>query len=111
VKVRPLRNLVYVERIRPEATPGGILIPQTFDHKHSARLKTAATPDYFPARVLAVGPQVRDLKEDDHVFVWTYAEGDGSKLFTGDAEGALGKDRMFVAWPNDFVCAQDMVTG
>ena len=101
--VRPLRNLVYVERLRPKTTDGGIHIPETFEAKHSARLKTAATPDYFPAKILSIGPLVRELLPGDTVLVYTYAEGDGKKLYTGENVGE--RDRMFVHYPDDFVCA------
>jgi hypothetical protein len=62
----------------------------------------AATRDYFPAEVLAVGPEVRELKSGDHVLVHTWAEGDGSKLYTGDSLGE--KDRLILK-PNDILCA------
>jgi hypothetical protein len=101
--VRPLRDLVYVERLRPKITPGGIHIPETFEAKHSARLKTAATPDYFPAKVLSVGPLVRELVPGDTVLVHTYAEGDGKTLYTGENVGE--RDRLLVRYPDDFVCA------
>jgi co-chaperonin GroES (HSP10) len=93
--VRPLGNRLYVERVKRERTEGGIIIPETFDTKFSARLKHAAVPDYFLARVLAKGEEVReDIDVGALTYVWTYAEGDGSKLWTGDDSGEKG--RMFI---------------
>ncbi len=107
--IRPLRDLLYVEKIRPTHSPGGLLhLPSTFragKGGHSAREKMNATADHFPAKVLAVGPQVREVKPGDTVLVWTFAEGDGSKLWTGDSVGE--KDRLFIK-PDDIVCAQDV---
>lgn len=110
-RVRPLRNLVYVERVKHEKTPGGIVIPETFEAKHSARLKMMAKSEYFEAKVLAVGPDVRDLQPDDHTYVFTFADGDGSKLYTGTSVDGKREDtarRMFVEYPDDFVCAVDL---
>lgn len=87
-KLRPTRNNVYVEKIALETTKGGIVLPIFGAFMgHSARKKTAATPDYFKARVLAVGPEVRDIVEGDEVIIHTYAEGGGTKLFTGENVG------------------------
>lgn len=102
--VRPLRNLVYIEKIRRTRTGGGILLPLFGAFMgHSAKKKMAATPDYFPARVLATGPDVRELVPGDEVLVYTFAEGDGSKLYTGENVGE--RERMMVMYPNDILCA------
>jgi hypothetical protein len=42
------------------------------------------------------------LNQGDEILVWTYAAGDGSKLYTGDSVGE--KDKMFVRM-DDVVCA------
>lgn len=104
--VRPLRNLVYVEKIVRERAAGGLWVPSTFKagkHGHSARLKMAATPDYFPARVLSCGPDVREIAPGDEVLVYTFAEGDGTKLYTGENVGEA--KRMVIMYPNDILCA------
>ena len=106
--LRPLRDQVYIERIRPTESPGGILFPQAFKAGkggHDVRLKMAAVPDYFPAKVLALGPDVRpgELSEGDEILVFAYAEGDGKKLWTG--EGAGERDKMFIKYPDDILCA------
>lgn len=96
--IRPLRDQLYVQRIRPTQTEGGILLPETFKAGKSglsARQKMNAVPDFFLAKVLAVGPEERSgLQPGDHTFVWSYADGDGSKLFTGENVGE--KDKLFI---------------
>lgn len=96
--IRPIGAKMYVERIRPKKTEGGLHIPETFKagkNGLSARERMNGIPDYFLARVLAVGPEERSgLQPGDHTFVWSYASGDGSKLYTGDSVGE--KDRMFI---------------
>ena len=109
--VRPLRNLVLVERVEKRVTDGGIVIPETFDAKHSPRLKMLAKADYFEVEVKACGPEVRDLKPGDHAYVFTFAEGDGTTLYTGTSDTGARADqakRLFVKWPQDFVCAIDL---
>ncbi len=109
----PIRDWLYVERIRETVTPGGILIPESFragKSGHSARLKMEAVRDYFLARVVATGPdvaksEVSGLEQGDHAFVWSYADGDGSKLFTGETVGE--KDHLFIK-PKDVLCAVDL---
>lgn len=111
MSVRPLRNLVYVERIKREMTAGGLHIPQTFvcgKHGHAAGTRIQATPDYFEAEVLAIGPDVRELEPGDRCYVFTFADGDGSNLYTGTSDDGRRADkarRMFVKYPDDFVCA------
>jgi len=101
--VKPLRNLVYVEKIRRTRSGGGIEIPIFGAFcGHSAKKKMAATPDYFPARVLAIGPDVKEIAPGDEVLVETFAEGDGSKLYTGENIGE--QDRLMVMYPNDVLC-------
>lgn len=102
--VKPLGSRVYVERIHETETRGGLIIPQTFKARGPGQ-KVGAVPDYFRARVLAVGPDVRELTEGDEVLVYTYAEGDGSKLYSGETDGS--RDKMLVRYPDDLVCAID----
>lgn len=109
--VRPLRNLVLVERVEKDESPGGIVLPKTFEARHSPRLKMLAKPDYFEAEVIACGPDVRELKPGDHTLVFTFADGDGSTLYTGQSDNgrrADGAKRLFVKYPDDFVCAVDL---
>lgn len=104
--IRPLGVQMYVEKIRPLISDGGIHLPESFDHKFSAKKKFDAIPDYFIAKVLAVGPDERSgLQPGDHTLVWTYAEGDGSKMWTGVSVGE--KNRFFIkgtAGPHDEKC-------
>lgn len=102
--LKPLRNLMHIERVVREKTPGGIFIPQTFDHANRPSLKFGAMRDYFEAKVLAVGPEVRDVEPGDHVLVWTFADGDGRQLFTGEGDD----NRLLVRYPDDLVCAVDV---
>ena len=93
--IRPLRDQLYVQRVRPTQTEGGIVLPATFNYRFSARQKMNAVPDYFLAKVLAVGPEERSgLQPGDHTFVWSYADGDGSKLYVGESVGE--RDRLFI---------------
>ena len=111
--IRPLRNLVYVEKIRETVSKGGIHLPQTFragKNGHSVREKMNAVADVFRAKVLAVGPEVRGLSEGDECMVYTFAEGDGSTLWTGTSDDGKRADkaqRLFVRYPDDIVCAVD----
>lgn len=103
--MKPLGSRLYVERIRPAVTPGGIHLPETFKagkHGSSARQKVNAIEDTFRATVLAIGPDVRELSPGDIVVVFSFAEGDGSKLYTGESVGEKG--RMFIGL-DDVVCA------
>lgn len=105
--IRPLRDQLYVQRIRETASAGGIILPETFKagkNGFSARQKMNAVPDHYRARVLATGPDVRELAQGDEVLVWSYADGDGSKLYTG--EGVGEKDKLFIKM-DDVVCAID----
>ncbi len=111
--VVPIRDWLYVERIKETKTTGGILLPETFKAGKSglsARQKMNAIKDHFLVKVLATGPEVQKseasgLFQGDHALVWSYAEGDGSKLFTGETGGE--KDRLFIK-PGDVVCAVDL---
>ncbi len=111
--ISPIRDWLYVERQRQKVTPGGILLPDTFKagkSGFSARQKMNAVADYFLAKVIATGPEVSKsevagLGQDDHCFVWSYADGDGSKLFVGESVGE--RDRIFVK-PKDILCAVDL---
>jgi hypothetical protein len=107
--VRPLRDLVYVEKIVQTHSPSGLIeLPGTFragKGGHSARLKMGAVQDTFHARVLSIGPNVRELSPGDEVLVFTFAEGDGSTLWTGENVGE--RNRMMVKYPDDILCALD----
>ena len=95
--IRPLRDQLYVQRIRATQTEGGILLPASFSpqKKFGARERMNSVPDYFLAKVLAVGPEERSgLQPGDHTYVWSYADGDGSKLYTGESVGE--KDKLFI---------------
>lgn len=110
--VLPCGTWIYVERIRKTETDGGILIPATFDHKHSARRRLGAVADHFLVRVLATGPEVArseaaGLEQGDHALVYSYAEqmDDAHRgLWTGESTGE--RDRLFIR-PGDVVCAVD----
>jgi len=96
--VTPLRDLVLVEALdvgRETVTAGGIIIPATTQ----SRAKTKS--DLWRGRVLAVGPKVRDLSPGDDVIVHTWADGDGSKLYSGEN---VGGHRQFIR-EGDIACA------
>lgn len=111
--VVPIGSWIYVERIREKVSSGGIHLPETFRAGKSglsARERINAIRDHFLVRVLATGPDVQKseaagLFQGDHALIWSYAEGDGSKLYTGESVGE--KDRLFIK-PNDVVCAVDL---
>jgi co-chaperonin GroES (HSP10) len=110
--LRPLRNLVLVERILDEGhvrdergdevTAGGIIVPQ--DYKARGCQKAVRKADHFRARVIAVGPKVTDPLVVPGAIVpiltWS-AEADGTRrgLYTGVD---YTKDQLFVEWPDDF---------
>lgn len=100
-QIKPLRDFLLVERLEghgvERVTKGGIVIPAT----NEARAKTKN--DYFRARVIAVGPDVKDPPnpETEHVLVYTWA-GDET-LYTGIH---AGRNRLFIR-PDDIVCAVD----
>ena len=108
----PLGDWIYVERVREAVSKGGIFLPQTFKAGrtgHSASAKINAVPDTFTALVLATGPDVQKseasgLHQGDHAFVHAYADGDGTRLWTGEDCGE--RDRMFIK-PKDVICAVD----
>lgn len=82
--VSPLRDLLFVETLdmgRETVTEGGIIIPAT----QGARARTKS--DLWRGRVLAVGPLVRDVEPGEDVIVHTWADGDGSKLYSGESVG------------------------
>ncbi len=111
--VVPIGTWIYVERIPEKVSPGGIHIPETFRAGKSglsARERINSIKDHFLVRVLATGPEVQKseahgLFQGDHALVWSYAAGDGSKLYTGESVGE--KHRLFIK-PNDVVCAVDL---
>ncbi len=111
--VSPIRDVLYVERLRPKRTPGGILLPEAFRAGKSglsARERINSIPDLFLVRVLATGPEVQKseahgLFQGDHALVWSYAAGDGSKLYTGESSDE--KDRLFIK-PNDIATAVEL---
>lgn len=93
---------LYIEKIVELKTAGGLHIPQTFDHGHSVRQKFAAVKDTFRAIVLSVGDRVKErIHQFDEIIVYTFAEGDGSKLYTGENVGE--QRRMFIK-AKDVVC-------
>lgn len=97
---RPTKDRILVERLdmgRERTTKGGIVLPATL----GAKAKTKA--DMWRGKVLAVGPDVRELTPGDHVLVHTWAEGDGSTLYTGVG---LGAHRVLIR-PDDVICAVD----
>lgn len=80
---------------RERTTKGGIVIPATT----GAKIRTRS--DVWRGRVLAKGPDAPpDLEVGEDVLAYTYAGGDGSKLYSGDA---VGGHRLFVR-PDDIVC-------
>ena len=105
----PLRVLkahgewLYVEKIIPEKTESGLLfIPSTADYKKNPRLRFANIDNTFRARVLSVGSRVSEpIYQGDEIVVWTFAEGDGSRLYTGENVGE--KRKMFIK-QSDVVC-------
>lgn len=84
--IRPLGDRILVKRTSghgvEEVTPGGIILPAT--REKSVRTK----PDYFRARVEAVGPEAEralpDLAVGEEVLVYTYS-GDAETVWTGTA--------------------------
>jgi co-chaperonin GroES (HSP10) len=102
-RVCPLRDLVYVERVRQETSEGGIVLIQDYKARRGKRLTMQAQPDMWRGRVLAVGPKVPDLLEGHEVLVYNWADDPGQQLFTGVSAGE--KDRVFVRYPDDLVCA------
>lgn len=96
--IRPLRAQMYVERVVETHWRDTIIIkPETFAQtkRFSAREKFNAIPDYYLAKVLAVGPEERSgLQPGDHTMVWSYADGDGSVLYSGKSVGERG--RLFI---------------
>lgn len=104
-RIKPTREKIYIQRLREEQSSGGILFPSCFKagkNGFSAREKINAVPDTFYARVLAVGPEVRELAPGDEVIVYSYAAGDGKQLWTGTSVGE--RDKIFID-PDDVVCA------
>lgn len=114
--LRPLRDLIQVERLPDlgrtrdgdgnEVTATGIIIPQDYKARGSAKAVNKA--DYFRARVLAVGPKVRDVAAGDEVLVLTWgASPDGSRrsLYVG----IDGPDGTLFVTPDDLVCGVNAV--
>lgn len=105
--IRPLKDNILIENLdqgRETVTKGGIILPATLQ----ARAKTKA--DLFRAKVVAKGPDApRELEIGSHVLVHTWADGDGSKLYTGENAGT---HQRFIK-PDDIVCevAADAVVG
>lgn len=100
--LRPLRNLVLVERITEKVSAGGIHFPE--DYKARASAKAVNKADSFRARIVAVGPKVSDplIAPGAEVPILTWAENaDGTRrgLYTG-IDGPDGL--LFVKWPEDF---------
>lgn len=101
--LQPLRDRIIVTRLEGHGietiSPGGIVIPATVEK--SVRTK----PDYFRARVDALGPEAErayagDLKAGDEVLVYTYS-GTEASVFTGSD---LGEKRLVIG-PDDILGA------
>ncbi len=103
-RLSPLRDLVHVRRVYPKTSAGGVILLHHFRAKNSPRLTLGAQGDYWPAIVLAVGPQTRDLAAGDRVLVYNFADDTGSKLglYAGTK---LGDDEYLVGFERDIVCA------
>lgn len=82
---------------REHVTPGGIVIPATT----GSRAKTKS--DLWRGRVLAVGPEVKEIAPGQDVIVHTWADGDGSKLYSGEG---VGGHRSFIKQA-DIVCVAE----
>lgn len=104
--IRPLHDRIYIQKLRVAESKGGIIFPETFKlrKQFSARERLNSVPDLFHAIVLACGPDVRELAQGDEIIVYSFADSDGSKMYTGESVGE--KDRMFIG-PDDVVCAVD----
>lgn len=112
MSLRPLRNLVLVERMPDlgrtlnaageEVTSCGIIVPR--DYKARGSQKAVNKADQFRARVLAVGPEVVDplVAPGAEVLIMTWAaECDGTRR--GMYTGVDYRDgQLFVKWPEDF---------
>lgn len=103
VPITPLRDLLLVERLEghgiERVTKGGIIIPATLE----AHAKTKN--DTWRGKVIAKGPKAPDdVVVNDVVMVFTWADGDGKKLYTGHE--ALTKNQCFIE-PDDIVCIVD----
>lgn len=102
--IRPIGDNVLVERLEghgiERVTKGGIVIPATCEAK--AKTKN----DVFRARVLAVGPDAKEVRDAvsegfDHVLVYAWRGDSGQGLYTGTP---LGRDRLFIK-PDDIIVA------
>ncbi len=112
--MRPLRNLMLVERM-PDlgcvisedgntVTLGGIIMPATFKASGPSQ-RISAKKDVWRGRVLAVGPDVREIAAGDTVLVHTWSDkgtGTHEGLYTGIA---VGEGRKLIAYPEDILCA------
>jgi hypothetical protein len=90
---------LYVERVTRTTTEGGLHLPQTFSpsKRFGQRERMNAVPDYFLAKVLAVGPDEKSgLQPGDLTYVWSHAGagGDKQRLWVGETVG--DKDRLFI---------------
>lgn len=88
--IRPLHDVVYVAPVVREKTKGGLYLAQTFDDGGNPDRRLAAKSDLFEVRILAVGPEVRDLAAGDRAFVWTFANDMSNSLYTGEGESDGG---------------------
>jgi co-chaperonin GroES (HSP10) len=108
--LRPLRNLILVERIMAEGrtcdadgnevTAGGLIVPQ--DYKARGSQKAVRKEDHFRARVVAVGPKVNDplIVPGAVVPVLTWAEEpDGTRR--GMYSGVDGPDGLLFVTTDD----------
>jgi len=105
--MKPLRNLVLVERMRERQSPGGIHFPRAFKRKHPSE-KHKYVPDYWRGKVKAIGPKVTELKEGDEVLIYTWSENGKGQLHMGLYTGiptGRGEDLVLVEYPDDIICA------
>lgn len=112
MQIHPRRNLVLVRRVLEadrtrdaegnERTAGGLYVPA--DYKARGSQKAVRKADHFRARVIAVGPHVKDPLvvpgAEVPILTWgNHPDGTRRSLYTG-VDGPDGT--LFVAWPDDF---------
>lgn len=127
--MRPLRDLIFVQRTIEEKSAGGIVLLHDYRARKSPRLTMTAKSDYWAGRVLAVGPEVFDLSVGEEILIYTFADDTGhrakeyvdgpgeepkeslrsirSGLYTGIF---VAKGQAFIR-PDDIVCVLDRKDG